>query len=159
MKAKSILLGFVMSLGIFGCEKEKAIPIVSDTFSISYTKGISWFDYSYKATIDQKGFLRVVENNRLANLRRTSEYRITDIDLALIKNYLIKVASIDINDKYGFGENKPIGLPVRIIQYDVDNSVDSTSVYYPEMNELPEELNSFLTIIEHIILENDTLAH
>jgi hypothetical protein len=155
MKTKNIFSGFISLPEIIGNQKEKGTA-VSDKFSISYLKHSYWFNYSYKATIDQNGLLHITENSGLNHLHRSADYHIADNEVDLIKGKLREVSSIDFNNNYGFGANKPTDLPVTFIKYDVDNKADATSIYLPEENELPEELNLFLSTFERIIMDNDT---
>lgn len=155
MKAKNIFSGLISSTGINGGQKEKENAVL-DKFSISYLKHNYWFNYSYKATIDQNGLLRITENSGLNHLHRSADYHIAEIDVDLIKGKLRDVSSIDFNNNYGFGGNKPTDLPVTFIKYDVDNKADATSIYFPEENELPPELNLFISTFERIIMDNDT---
>lgn len=148
----------ILPTGIINYEKVKR-NIVFNKFSILYLKHSYWVNYSYKATINQKGLLRVTENNGMNKLHRASDYHLTDNTLALIKEKLRDVASIEFNNNYGFGENKPAELPVTFIQYNVDNKADLTSIYVPDDDELPEELKLFLSTFERIISENDVLIN
>lgn len=157
MKTKYFLIGLIISIfAICGCEKEKAIE--NDVFSITYSKGSSWVDYSYNATIDQNGLVRVRETNRLAKIDRNSEYRLVDTDIKMIKEKLNNVVKIDISDKYGFGDDTPTDLPTTQLIYKTTIKSDSTSIYFPKENELPRDLDSLLRTIEQVILDTDIFA-
>jgi hypothetical protein len=156
MSSKSFILGLILSIGMIGCEKEKEKTETFDTFSISYLRASSWVDYYYEAIINQNGLLRVSEESKLNNLNRESEYQISNTDIALIKEKLSEVVSTDFKDTYGFGDDKPTDLPVTFIQYIVDNKADSTAILFPQENELPKALDSFLKVIKQIVVDNDT---
>jgi len=159
MRTQYFLTGLIITIcTICSCEKEKAIE--TDAFSISYSKGSSWVDYSYNATIDQNGFMHVTETNGLTKTNRKSDYRLVAKDVNMIKEKLNSVVKLDISDKYGFdNENAPTDLPTTKLKYKTTIKSDSASIYYPKENELPSELDSFLQTIEQVILNNDTLTN
>lgn len=157
MRTKYFLTGLIISLVVItSCEKEKAIAL--DNFSITYSKGSSWVDYSYDLTIDQNGLMQVVEVNGLTEFNRTSDYHLGDSDLGVIKEKLSDLVKIDISDQYGFdNESAPTDFPVTKLIYKTMNKTDSTVIYYPKENELPIQVDSFMVALEQIILGKDTL--
>ncbi|MGI6047811.1 MAG: hypothetical protein ACOYEG_07360 [Petrimonas sp.] len=159
MRTKQLLTGLILAiLAICSCEMEKTIE--TDVFSISYSKGSSWVDYFYNATIDQNGLMQVTETNGLTKTNRKSKYILDDSEIKMIKEKLNSLVKIDISDKYGFdNENNPTDLPVTKLKYKTTIKSDSTSIYFPKENELPVELNAFLQTIRQVILDNDTLLN
>lgn len=159
MRIKIYLIGLIIStFSISGCEKEKPIEIDTEIFSISYSKGNSWIDYSYKVTFDQNGLMQVSEKNGLSNVNRDKEYHLPDSDLLTIKEKLKTIVRLKFSDRYGFDdENAPTDLPTTKLTYKTTMKSDSTSIYYPKENELPTDLELFLQTVEQVILVNDTL--
>jgi len=159
MRTKYLLTGLIFAIIAFcSCEKEKAIE--TDVFSISYSKGSSWVDYFYNATIDQNGLMQVTETNGLTKINRKSIYILVDSDIKMIKEKINSVVKLDISDKYGFdNENAPTDLPTTKLTYKTTIKSDSTSLYYPKENELPMDLDAFLQTIVLVILDNDTLKN
>jgi hypothetical protein len=153
MKTKFLILGFILAIAVIGCKNVTEDTKTPDPFSISYLVGSSWTDYSYKATINQNGLLRVTFNNRVSN------YRITNSELASIKEKLDDISLVNIQDRYGFGAGKPFDLPVKVLQYNTNSKTDSTVIYFPDENELPIELNLFLSAINKLILDNDSMIN
>jgi hypothetical protein len=158
MKTKITFLGLILLLGLIGCRNENEFRNV-DTFSIVYSRGSSWVDYYYKVKIERNGTMQIIEHHGLSSLNRQSNYNISENDIALIKEKLANLATINIDDKYGFGENKPTDLPVTLIQYETDFKSDSTAIYFPDKAKLPKELESFLSTINQIISDTDTLKN
>ena len=104
--------------------------------------------------------MHVTETNGLTKTNRKSEYILVDKEIKLLKEMLNSVVKLDIFDKYGFdNENAPTDLPTTKLTYKTTIKSDSTSLYYPNENELPKDLDSFLQTIEQIILDNDTLIN
>jgi hypothetical protein len=155
MKTKISFLGFILLLGLIGCKKENEIRNV-DTFSIVYSQHSSWVDYNYNVKIEDNGAMQIMEHQGLSDLNRQSNYKISENNIALIKGKLAILATMNIYDKYGFGENKPTDLPVTSIRYETNFNSDSTAIYFPDKVELPNELESFLSTIDQIISDTDT---
>ena len=156
MKTKITFLGFILLLGLIGCIKENEFRSV-DTFSIVYSRGSSWVDYYYKVTIESKGTMQILEHSGLSDINRQSNYKISETDIALIREKLSNLSSMNIDDNYGFGEGKPTDLPVTLIRYETEFKSDSTAIYFPDKDELPKVLESFLNSIGQIISDTDTL--
>ncbi len=155
---KIALLGFILVLGLIGCKKENGFRNV-DTFSIDYSQGSSWVDYYYKVTIENDGTIQILEHWGLSDINRQSNYKISVTQIALIKERLANLATMNIDDKYGFGEGKPADLPVTLIRYETEFKSDSTAIYFPEKDELPKVLELFLSSISQIISDTDTLKN
>ena len=147
-----LLLFFILT----SCEKEFNS---FDSFQIEYSKTSAWVGYSYSVVICNCGFLDVKEVNSITDYYRESTFRLEINDLELIEKELQQIAKIDFMQKYGFGDDKPYDLPVTRLLYNTNRNSDSTLIYYPEENELPDELDSFLNTIQQIILETDTLRN
>ena len=142
----SLLLFFILT----SCEKEfNSI----DTFRIEYAKTSAWVGYSYSVVICNCGILNVTEVNTITDYYRESTFSLEINELELIEMELLQITEIDIMHKYGFGDDKPHDLPVTRLLYNTNRNSDSTLIYYPEKNELPNELDSFLNTIHQIILE------
>jgi hypothetical protein len=156
MKTKITFLGIILLLGLIGCKNETEFKKV-DTFSIVYSQSSSWVDYYYKVKIENNGTMQIVEG--LSSLNRQSNYNISKNDIALIQEKLSNLATMNIDDKYGFGENKPTDYPVTFIQYETDFNTDSTAIYFPDKAELPKELELLLSTIDQIISDTDTLKN
>ncbi len=159
MKTKLLLTGLIFAfIAICSCDMQKEIE--EDVFSISFSINNSLFDYFYEATIDQNGLMKVTEINGQTKTNRQSEYRLDDSEIKIIKEKLNSLVKVDISDKYGFdNENSPTDLHVTKLKYKTTIKSDSTSIYFPEENELPIELNAFLQTIKQVILDNDTLLN
>lgn len=158
MKTKITFLGFILLLGLIGCKNENEFRNV-DTFSIVYSQSSSWVDYYYKVKIENNGTMQIMENQGLSSLNRQSNYIISQNDIALIKEKLANLATMNIDDKYGFGEDKPTDYPITFIQYETDFNSDSAAIYFPDKAELPKDLESFLSTIDQIISNTDTLKN
>jgi len=156
---KFILTGLILACFInSSCEKEQDPAKKLDSFSILYSKGSSWVNYSYKAKIDQDGLLQIEEVDGLTKSNRKSVYHLDDNDLLLINEKLTTVLTIDISNQYGFdNKNAPTDLPVTTMVYTTNIKSDSTSLYFPKVNEVPVQFDSFLEIVEQIILKKDSL--
>jgi len=73
---------------------------------------------------------------------------------------LNNLISIKLANEYGFGnDNAPTDFLTRKIKYKAEIKTDSTYLYLPTDNELPDELDSFLRAIENVLLENDTIKN
>lgn len=154
MSNKSLLL--LLFVVLTSCEK-KYDSI--DTFRVEYSKISAWVGYSYSIIIDNSGFLDVTEVNSIMDYYRESTFKLLINDLELVEKEIQQIADIDVMQKYGFGDDKPYDLPVTRLLYNTNLNSDSTLIYYPEENELPNELVSFLNTIQQIILETDTLRN
>ena len=160
MKKIKFILGLILLIGYYSCDKEDDTPDNLDSFLISYQTGSSWTNYSYDATVNQNGKLDIKEEIGISNQSRESEFSIPGEDLKLMKEKLNILTSIKLSDRYGFDNNNaPTDLPTRKIKYTTKTETDSTYLYFPMDNELPNELESFLQVIERIILENDTIKN
>lgn len=158
MKTKITFLGLILLLELIGCRNENEFRNVN-TFSIVYSQSSSWVDYYYKVKIEKDGMMQINEHQGLSSLNRQSNYNISENDIALIKEKLANLSTMNIDDKYGFGEDKPTDLPVTLIRYETDFNSDSTAIYFPDKAELPKELESFLSTIDQIISDTDTLKN
>lgn len=158
MKKITILIAVILLSGFAGCHKEEVPNYDLSAFSILWQESSSWIDFYYKATIKQDGKLDIQEKYGLSNQYRDSEFEISQEDVLLIKKKLNDLVSIDISDQYGFNnDNAPTDLPTTKMKYVTNNKSDSTYLYFPDENELPNELEIFLKIVHQIILETDTL--
>jgi len=158
MKIKSIISELIIFVFIVSCEKENEKKFI-DTFEVEYSVGSSWVDYNYSAHINNNGFLNVTEEHGLNNYYRENTFNLTVQELDLIKEKLENLTEINVNSKYGFIENKPTDLPTTKILYKTNFKIDSTCIYCPKENELPNDLTLFLSAIEKIIFDNDTLSN
>jgi len=151
-----IFLNLLLIVFLFSCEKEyKSI----DDFKIEYSRTSGWVGYNYSVIIENYGFLYVIEEHLLREYYRESTFNLDSQELAIIRETLKPLTEIDLKQKYGFGADKPTDLPVTAISYTTNFNSDSTIIYYPEENELPDELGSFLYTIRQIIFEKDTLKN
>jgi hypothetical protein len=159
MKTKIILLGFIFVLVIVSCKKDNDSSDKLDTILISYTKINSCLDYFYGSVIDKNGLMKITENNWMIDRHRVLYFKLSKNDLDKLNEELISVSLIDIEDMYGFGEDKPTDLPVTKLKYCINNKSDSTLIYFPNKNELPVELDKLSSSIEQLILNNDLLLN
>lgn len=158
MKKIRLLVAVILLSGFTGCHKEDVPKYDLNAFSILWQESSSRVDFYYKATIKQDGKLDIQEKYGLSNQYRDSEFEISQEDVLLIKEKLHDLVSIDIADEYGFNnDNAPTDLPTTKMKYVTNNKSDSTYIYFPDENELPNELEIFLKIVHQIILETDTL--
>jgi hypothetical protein len=79
--------------------------------------------------------------------------------MSLIKENLENLLSIDISDKYGFHDNAANDSPTTKMKYVTTNKSDSTYLYYPNENELPDKLEIFMQVIYETISKTDTLKN
>ena len=159
-KLTLIILGIAVFKLFSGCKQEKVSEPDLKSFLISYQVTSSWVDYLYNATIDQSGKLKIEEKSELKNLDRESEFYVPLEDVLLIKDKLVELSTIELDDRYGFNTpNAPTDLPTRKIKYTLLSKTDSAHLYFPIEHELPEELDKFIKLIQQTILENDTLVH
>ena len=101
----------------------------------------------------------MIEEHSLNDYYRENTYGLDGQELEKIRGKLYSLTEIYLAQKYGFGDDKPTDLPVTAISYNTNLNSDSTIIYYPEENELPDELDLFLNTIVQIILEKDTLKN
>jgi hypothetical protein len=158
MKKKGIISGLVILVFTVSCQKENENRFI-DNFEIEYSVRSTWVDYNYSAHIDNNGSLFVTEEYGLINYNRENTYNLTGQDLDLIKEKLANLTEIKLKTRYGFGINKPTDLPIKKLLYKTNHKADSTWIYYPNENELPNNLALFLSTIIEIISENDTLSN
>jgi|WetSurMetagenome_2_1015567.scaffolds.fasta_scaffold935671_1 hypothetical protein len=150
MSTKIILLGCLLFSGLISCEKE------IDTFTIRYIRSSGWVGYNYAITLDQHGTMHVKYNNGLVDTPSENYYQVSHTDITRLKDQLTILSSIDIDDQYGFGADKPTDFPMTFYSYNTNLNSDSTSIYCPTENELPDALDSFIKLINQIITETDT---
>jgi hypothetical protein len=141
-------------VGIVSCKKEK-----TEFFTIDYKRGSAWVDYSYSVTINQDGIMNVKSHNGLADDYRESNYLVSAENLAVLRNSLNKLTLVELKDKYGFGPDKPSDLPVSMYGYQTNIKSDATTIYFPEKNELPNQLTSFISTLNQVITDTDTLRN
>lgn len=155
MHQKFIIPATIVLLLFSACEQnneENSIESgAKDSFSLVYVKGSAWTNYSYKAELNQSGELYIEVNGGIFDTHRKSEYQISNDTIALVHEKILEATRIDINSNYGFGTNNPYDLPVTLIKYRMGIHADSTAIYNPTTNELPEELQSLLSLIEIVI--------
>lgn len=156
MKKLSQLLGFLLLLTLFGCESNVELSNDLSSFKIRYERNSGWVQYSYNATIDQNGKLVVNERHQLSNINRENEYNLPNEKLNLMKEKLEELMTIKMAEKYGFDfTNAPTDMPTRKILYETALKKDSTLIYFPKENELPEELDAFMKVLEQLISDCD----
>jgi len=115
MKVRNFVLALVLLFGFIGCEKKVENRKVEGSFYIYYLRSSSWVDYAYDVTINQNGIMQIFEDQGMNNFQRQSNYQISVTELNQIKEKLRNLSLININDKYGFGKNKPTDLPITKI--------------------------------------------
>lgn len=153
---RNIILGLLLFVFLVSCGKEyKSI----DTFKIEYSESSGWVGYNYSVIIENCGFLYVTSEHSLLDYYRESTFNLDVQEIEMIREKLKRLTEIDLKQKYGFGANKPNDLPVTEISYTTNFNSDSTIIYYPEENELPDELDLFLYTIRKIVFEKDTLKN
>lgn len=156
MKRIGLLTGIILLISIAACNNIEESENDGNAFLITYERNSGWVQYSYVATIDENGKMKVSESARLSDKERDSEYVIAGTKVALLKEKLESLLTIGISDKYGFGTNAPTDLPTRKIKYETSLKKDSTCIYFPAENEMPDELTQFVQTLEQIISESDT---
>lgn len=157
MKKIFVFVAFIL-FGFTACKKEDVTIYNQDSYLIFYEIASNWTSYSFQATIDLKGKLHIEEENRINNFYRESDYEIPEVDKLIIKRKLGELMSVELAGTYGFeNENAPTDLPTKKIKYTNVHKTDSTYVYFPGENELPDELDNFIQVIQQVILENDTV--
>lgn len=151
---KKIVFVLIIVIFTISCEKENR-PI--DTFEIEYSIESSWVGYKYSTVILSNGFLNVTEVHDLNSYNRENTFNIDINEIELIKERFKPLTEVNLKPTYGFGANKPTDLPVTKLLYKTNFNTDSTFIYHPEENELPNALDLFLITVRQIINENDTL--
>ena len=160
MKQVTFVLVLIYLFTSAGCDKINQTNNALDSFSITYQIQSTWVNYVYTATLDQNGKLGIFEESGLGNQSRKSEYTVSEEKMYMIKEKLSKLVAINLEVEYGFStDNKPTDLPVRKIKYITKDKADSSSLYFPLENELPDELNSFLHVIEKVVKEKDDVKY
>ena len=152
MNRKLFLPACILFVMLISCNKESHI----ESFKISYVYAGFNVNY-YSATLDETGAMQVLESNYLSGLTRENSYRINDTLVRDIRSSLQQLTTINLKDSYGFGDNKPFDMPVTRLVYTSNIKSDSTVVYMPEENELPEEYVSFMGVLINCIARVDTL--
>lgn len=159
MKKINLLIAVILLIGFSRCDKEDVSNFDLNTYSIFWEESSAWADFYYKATFDQNGKLDVQEIYDLSDQYRESEFQISTEDMSLIKENLENLLSIDISDKYGFHDNAANDSPTTKMKYVTTNKSDSTYLYYPNENELPDKLEIFMQVIYETISKTDTLKN
>lgn len=159
MKKINLLIAVILLIGFSRCDKEDVSNFDLNTYSIFWEESSAWADFYYKATFDQNGKLDVQEKYDLSDQYRESEFQILTEDMSLIKENLENLLSIDISDKYGFHDNAANDSPTTKMKYVTTNKSDSTYLYYPNENELPDKLEIFMQVIYETISKTDTLKN
>ena len=157
MKKINLLITAILLIGFTNCHKEDIPNYDLDTYSIFWNESSTWADFYYKATIDQNGKLNVQEKYGLSNQYRESQFQISTEDMSLIKEKSENLLSINISDDYGFHDNAATDAPTTKLKYVTTNKSDSTYLYYPNENELPDKLEIFMEIVYETILKTDTI--
>lgn len=152
---KSTILILAVSL-LQGCTSSELKTDFDDDlkmFLITYQKSSSWINYSLTATLDQNGVVNTDEfTGALDSPRKTTKYTISAQELKEVRERLNDLSKISLSKEYGFDNEEEItDLPLRIIKYTTEQKADETSLYYPKENEMPQELNQFVTLIERLI--------
>ncbi len=159
MKKINLLIVVILLISFSSCDKEDVPDFDLNTYSIFWEESSSWADFYYKATIDQNGKLDVQEKYDLSDQYRESEFQISTEDMSIIKENLENLLSIDISDKYGFHDNAANDSPTTKMKYITTNKSDSTYLYYPNENELPDNLEIFMQVVYETISKTDTLKN
>ena len=157
MKTRHCMLVLLLLLAFNGCKKEEEERKLTNTFSITREIWGGFTGYSYSAKMDQSGLLQIIMNVSISSYYRESNYQIDTSDITLIREAVSNLSYINIKDSYGFDNIQTYDLPVTIITYKTDFNSDSTAIYLPKEGELPNELKTFWTIIDKIIMATDTL--
>lgn len=159
MKKINLLIAVILLICFSSCDKEDVPNYNLNIYSIFWEESSAWADFFYKATIDQNGKIEVQEKYELSNQYRESEFQISTEDMALIKEKLENLLSMDISDKYGFHDNAANDSPTTKMKYVTTNKSDSTYLYYPNENELPDKLEIFMQVVYETISKTDTLKN
>lgn len=154
MKTKLMILGIIILASVFGCKKESPKPLVFDNFSILYQVVFSPTNYLYEVAIDNTGLMQIT--SRVKEFNNQSNYYLTDADLALVKEKLGDITTINFENRY-IGDIGAYDLPAIRIKYSVDGKKDSTSMYNVNSNQLPGKLDALLTTIGNLVEANDTV--
>jgi hypothetical protein len=158
MKHRLVLLIFIILIGFTSCGEDKTDNKI-DSFMVEYAQLDGWIDYSHTVAITQEGLMQVVYKGGLDNGYREYSCQVDDAAMKLLRDNLIILASIDLKDKYGFGELAPTDGPVTRYRYTTEVRSDSTLLYFPEENELPDQLKNFISVLDTIIKDYDTLLY
>nr|WP_319500022.1 hypothetical protein [uncultured Draconibacterium sp.] len=159
MRKINLLIAVIVVIGFTGCHKGDIPDYDLTTYSIFWKESSAWANFYYNATIDQSGKLAIQEEYQLSNQYRESEFQIPNEDMQLIKERIEALLSINMSEKYGFHDNAATDAPITIMKYVTTNKSDSTYLYYPNENELPEELELFMQIVYETISRTDTLKN
>ena len=158
MKSSINLQTLFIFFVFFSCNKDEAKLLNDEFFKVYYEQGSAWTGQSSEAVFQSDGSLIINKQNHRANTSKIAEYEMSDNNLAVLKDQLVDLLSIEMAERYGFDlKNAPTDLPVTKIKYITSNKTDSTFIYFPNEDELPAELEVFRKTLVGIILEQDTL--
>ncbi len=151
----ALILAIFICTSFSSCEKEKQEEI--DTFSISYKLENGFSNYRYYVDIDHSGKMKVDLRNGLDNIFREDVYQISNSQIADLKDKLATLSTIELQDLYWPGEDAdiPTDASNKIYQYNFNSKSDSTLLHLAVESDLPEELNSFIEVLDGIIEEYD----
>lgn len=144
------ILWVLISILLISCEKSTD-PRTVKTFEVEYNVGSSWVGYDYSVHIGNDGLMKVTETHLLNNFYKENTYNLTNQEVEKIREALENLTTVKLSSVYGFGVNAPLDLPTTKVSYKTSFKADSTSIYFPEKNELPKELELFLEITTNII--------
>ena len=160
MRSKYILLFIISFIFIFGCKEEIQEYESLDSFTVEYEMNSGWTGYSFNATLNQNGNLKINEIIELNHQQRESAFTIQPTDLLTVKEKLNALIRIETKDKYGFNlAVAPPELPVKKLKFETNLRTDSVAFHYLVENEMPVELQSFLHSYMEIIARYDTLRN
>ena len=155
------LLSIVILLIFFieGCEnKTDTWTTPCNDFQIKYVQGSGWTGWKYDVTFSYPDSLIIYEHELIPSFReRRSKYLISQIELDSLFRDLQKIQNINLTDYYGFGPNKPTDLPILFFKYCNCNQKDSSLIYSPDENEVPNDFIVLLGRLNRIIENHDTL--
>jgi hypothetical protein len=143
-----------------GCEKRSNnwTCLCSD-FEINYDQGSGWTGQIFSTTISYPDSLIIYTRKFIPIYKeRTSRYHIDKKEIDTLFLYLQKLININLTN-YGFGPNKPTDYPVTFFKYRNCTCTDSASIYFPDENEVPDELYAIFGRIDKIIIMHDTLIN
>ena len=153
-----MLLYLIFFTFIFSCKNELREHELLQSFTVEYEINSGWTGYSYNATLNQDGDLKINEIIALNHHQRESASTIQPNDLLVVKEKLDALLRIKTKDKYGFDiPVAPPELPVKKLKFETNLRTDSVAFRFLKENEMPVELHSFLDSYLEIIAKYDTV--
>jgi hypothetical protein len=154
-----LIILLLLSFLITNCEKKvDTIDHLCPDFKVYYFSGSGWTGSQFRVSIQYPDTLLIYERQyNPLSLERKSKYTINKNEIDSLFRDIIILKDIKLKNYYGFGPNKPTDLPSTFLKYNLCNRIDSSTLYSPDVNEVPIELLKFIGRIRIIVNNHDTI--